>query len=117
MPQSSNSPIAQISVEALAARMMSADQLQLIDVREPEEIEIASIDGFINLPLSQFSIWSEQIHSQLDSNAETLVLCHHGLRSAQMCQWLQNQGFTQVKNITGGIEEYAAIVDPTVPRY
>lgn len=113
-----NQLILQITVKELADRMAQPGQKpQLIDVREPAELELASIDGFTNLPLSQFAEWSGQIHTQFDPNAETLVLCHHGVRSAQMCQWLQQQGFTAVKNITGGIEAYAVMVDPTVPRY
>lgn len=111
-------PVTQISVTELANRLAQAQgNLQLIDVREPEEVATVSLDGFVNLPLSQFAEWSEQIQSRFDPDAETLVLCHHGVRSAQMCQWLQQQGFTQVKNITGGIEEYAVAVAPTLPRY
>jgi rhodanese-related sulfurtransferase len=113
-----NQPIAQISVTELAERMQQTQPpLQLIDVREPEEVETAQVEGFVNLPLSQFTEWSGQIRTQFDPQAETLVLCHHGVRSAQMCQWLQGQGFTQLKNIVGGIEAYSLQVDPTVPRY
>ena len=107
----------QISVEELADRMAQPEPLQLIDVREPEELAIVSLPGFINLPLSQYADWSGQIHAQFDSEQETVVLCHHGFRSAQMCQWLQQQGFSQVKNITGGIEAYAVAVDASLPRY
>lgn len=111
-------PIVQITVEELSERMKNSPEcLQLVDVREPDEVAIAAIEGFENLPLSEFAEWSGQIHSHLDSEAETLVLCHHGMRSAQMCQWLQTQGFTQVKNISGGIDAYSQIVDPSVPRY
>lgn len=117
MSKSFNQPITEITVEALAVRMAQGDELQLIDVREPEEIAAASIDRFINLPLSQFAEWSEQIQSQFDPNQETIVLCHHGVRSAQMCQWLHQQGFTHLKNVTGGIDAYAVVVDPTIPRY
>lgn len=114
----SNQPIPQMTVRELAERMKQADQqLQLIDVREPEEVEIASIEGFTYLPLSRFSEWSGTIQSQFDPHAETLVLCHHGVRSAQMCQWLYQQGFTQVINISGGIEAYSVLVDDSVPRY
>lgn len=126
----SNPAIPQITVQELAERMQQAgygagpllpspeDQpLQLIDVREPEEVATAAIAGFINLPLSQFTNWADQIQTQFDPEAETLVLCHHGMRSAQMCQWLQAQGFTQVKNIVGGIDAYALEVDPTIPLY
>jgi len=91
--------------------------LQLIDVREPEELAIAQLEGFTNLPLSRFAEWSGQINTSLDPHAETIVMCHHGMRSAQMCQWLLNQGFTNVKNLVGGIEAYACQVDDSVPRY
>jgi rhodanese-related sulfurtransferase len=123
----------QISVQDLAQRLYSGDatcgrseghtfdelpmQLQLIDVREPQEIALAYIQGFVNLPLSEFALWSEQITLRFHPQVETLVLCHHGVRSAQMCQWLVAQGFTNVKNISGGIAAYSMIVDPSIPQY
>ncbi|AKG24155.1 rhodanese-like domain-containing protein [Calothrix sp. 336/3] len=111
-------PLAQVSVQELQQRLSAGDRsIQLIDVREPQEVAIASIDGFLNLPLSQFAEWSENIHARLEQDAETLVLCHHGIRSAQMCQWLIAQGFTNVKNISGGIAAYSQIVDPDIPQY
>ncbi|WAL62263.1 rhodanese-like domain-containing protein [Thermocoleostomius sinensis] len=113
-----NSSIAPISVEELANRLAdSSAPLQLIDVREPAELAIAKIEGFINLPLSQYKHWAEQVPMQFDLHTETIVLCHHGVRSAHMCDWLQQQGFTHVKNVMGGIEAYAIKVDPTIPRY
>lgn len=111
-------PIAQISVKELAQRLeIDASHLQLLDVREPEEVEIASIEGFVNLPLSQHNTWVQQIHTRFDPQMETLVLCHHGVRSAHMCQWLSSQGFTQVKNIVGGIDAYSRLVDHSIPQY
>lgn len=116
--QSHSQAITQITAAELAQRIASADEpLQLIDVREPEELAAAQIEHFLNLPLSQFAAWSPTLSTQLDPHAETIVLCHHGVRSAQMCQWLVHQGFTNVKNVMGGIEAYAVTVDPTVPRY
>ncbi|PAX52137.1 rhodanese-like domain-containing protein [Brunnivagina elsteri] len=113
-----NPTIIQINVKELQERLSSeGSQLQLVDVREQREIEIASIEGFTNLPLSEFAAWSEQIHTQLDMETETLVLCHHGMRSQQMCQWLVSQGFTNVKNISGGIDAYSIIIDPSIPQY
>jgi rhodanese-related sulfurtransferase len=110
--------IAEITVEELAQRLSSDDaSIQLVDVREPQEIAIASIEGFLNLPLSEFADWAEQVPVKLDPHVETLVLCHHGIRSAQMCQWLVTQGFTDVKNIAGGISAYSILVDPSVPQY
>jgi rhodanese-related sulfurtransferase len=118
MTSSSSLPIAEVTVQQLGHLLHSDPKpVQLIDVREPEEWAIAHLDGFINLPLSQFSKWSEQIPTLLDLQVETIVLCHHGIRSAQMCQWLLHQGFSQVKNVRGGIDAYADYVDRSIPRY
>jgi rhodanese-related sulfurtransferase len=109
---------AEISVEELSNLLKeSSEEIQFVDVREPQELELASLPGFKNLPLSEYAEWSSNIHSQLDSDKPTVVLCHHGMRSAQMCQWLVNQGFTNVQNIVGGIDAYSIVVDPSVPRY
>ncbi|MEA5605947.1 rhodanese-like domain-containing protein [Nostoc sp. UHCC 0252] len=108
----------QISVEELAQRLSSGDgSIQLVDVREPEELAIASIEGFVNLPLSQFTEWGDEVPTLFNPQAETLVLCHHGIRSAQMCQWLIAQGFTNVQNISGGIDAYSVLVDHSIPQY
>lgn len=116
--QSFNPPILQISVEELAQRLRSdMEELQLIDVREPQEVAIAYITGFNILPLSQFADWATHLQTKFQLHVETLVICHHGIRSAQMCQWLSHQGFTNVKNVAGGIDAYSLLVDPTVPRY
>ncbi|EAZ89265.1 rhodanese-like domain-containing protein [Crocosphaera chwakensis] len=107
-----------ISVEELAQRLdQDSDELQLIDVREPEEVAIAYIKGFEVLSLSQFEQWSHEIEQRFDPHKETFVLCHHGMRSAQMCLWLLNNGFTNVKNVSGGIAAYAARVDAKIPQY
>ena len=105
-------------VQTLAQQIATApDAVQLIDVREPQEVELASVPHFVNLPLSQFPAWSETIHSQFDHDAETIVMCHLGMRSAQMCQWLMAQGFTNVKNLVGGIDAYSRQIDSNVPLY
>lgn len=107
----------EITVEQLATLLKEEGDRQLVDVREPHELELAQLKGFINLPLSQHGEWSTDIHSRLDATQETLVLCHHGMRSAQMCQWLISQGFANVKNVAGGIDAYSCVVDAAVPRY
>jgi rhodanese-related sulfurtransferase len=108
----------EISVEALAQRIAAADvPLQLIDVREPQEIAIAALPNFQVFPLSQSAEWTQTLPTKLDPHGETYVMCHHGMRSAQMCQWLTQQGFTNVKNIVGGIDAYSLAVDSSIPRY
>lgn len=110
--------IPSLNVEELALILADDnDNIQFIDVREPEEVAIVCIPGFKNIPLSQSEQWSSNITTELDPHTETLVLCHHGIRSAHMCQWLTAQGFTNVKNISGGIDAFSQIVDPSMPRY
>lgn len=112
------SSLPEITVRDLAQQIAeNPELLQLIDVREPEEVSLAFIEGFTILPLSQFERWGKAIATRFDPEAETIVLCHHGIRSAQMCQWLVAQGFSNVKNVTGGIDAYSVMVDPTIPRY
>lgn len=115
-----NQTIQDLFVDEFAQLMADSDRLevvQLVDVREPEELELAQLDGFINLPLSEFAVWSGEIRQRLNPDAETIVMCHHGMRSAQMCYWLMNQGFSSVANLVGGIDAYAAKIDPSIPRY
>jgi rhodanese-related sulfurtransferase len=113
-----NKPILEISVQELALRLSDRKpDLQLIDVREPHEVAIAHLEGFDVLPLSDFANWSETIQSRYQSDLETLVICHHGMRSDRMCQWLRNIGFSNVKNIIGGIDAYSLFVDPKISRY
>lgn len=114
----SSQSFSQISVQELAELLTHIPtDVQLVDVREPYEVELASLPGFDVLPLSEYAEWSDQIQGRFDPTKATVVLCHHGVRSAQMCQWLINQGFTNVQNVVGGIDAYAAIVDRDVPRY
>jgi rhodanese-related sulfurtransferase len=108
----------EITVTELAAKIADRDTVcQFVDVREPHELEVVTLPRFINLPLSEYANWSPEIYTRLDKDTETLVLCHHGMRSAQMCQWLIERGFTNVSNIIGGIDAYSHHVDPNLARY
>ncbi len=108
----------EITVTELATKLADCDTpYQFVDVREPQELEIVKLPKFINLPLSEYADWSPNIYTHLDKDLETLVLCHHGVRSAQMCQWLVMQGFTQTRNIIGGIDAYSTLVDSNMPKY
>lgn len=107
----------EITVEELAEILAEGDSIQLIDVREPEEVAIAHLPQFTVLPLSQFQQWATQISTRFDPDRETVVMCHHGIRSAQMCQWLLQQGFSRVKNVSGGIDAYAIKIDRNIARY
>lgn len=107
-----------LNVEQLAIILQEENpELQLIDVREVQEANIAFIPQFKLLPLSQSQQWMNTITTDFNPEAETIVICHHGVRSAQMCQWLVSQGFTNVKNVSGGIDAYSLSIDSSISRY
>lgn len=82
-------------------------------MREPAEWELARVDGAVLFPLSRFPEWM----SDLKPDEEIVVMCHHGIRSAQVCAYLVHEGFKSVANLAGGIERWAQEVDPSVGRY
>lgn len=97
----------------LDERLRRGDELLLIDVREVVEHEIARIEGARLLPLSDFQEWV----GTLDPETETVMMCHHGIRSAQVCAFLARQGFKKLSNLAGGIDRWSHEVDPSVPQY
>ena len=97
----------------LKERLMRGDDLRLLDVREPEEVAIAPFPDALHLPMNEIP---SQIQG-LDAAAEWVVLCHHGIRSAQVAMYLARMGFERVANLTGGIDRWSLTVDRSVPRY
>lgn len=85
----------------------------LVDVREPYELEICRLDGAAHIPMRQIP---ERV-PELPRDRHLLVLCHHGARSLRVTQYLRAQGFSAVSNVAGGIEAWAAELDPSLPRY
>jgi rhodanese-related sulfurtransferase len=102
-----------ITPAELHERRERGPEVLLIDVREPDEYGRARIEGARLLPLSLFNDWA----SALDPEAETVVMCHHGIRSAQVCAYLARQGFTNISNLEGGIDRWSLEIDSSVPRY
>lgn len=102
-----------ISPTEFAERTARGERVRLIDVREPEEFALARVEGAELLPLSRFQEWA----ATLDAEDEIVVMCHHGIRSAQVCAYLASQGFTKMSNLAGGIERWSQEVDRSVPRY
>ena len=103
----------------LKTRLEAGEPLQLVDVREPMELELAALNhAVIHLPLSQSAQWLEQLSALLDRDREVVVLCHAGIRSWQFGCWLmETQGFERVWNLQGGIDAWSVEADPSVPRY
>lgn len=85
----------------------------LIDVREQWEYDIVHLQNARLMPLSTFM----QHFPELVPDKSYLIYCHHGVRSMQVCNYLQRMGFTDLINLQGGIEAYALEVDTTLARY
>jgi rhodanese-related sulfurtransferase len=102
-----------ISPMELDARLKGGEELLLIDVREPVEYQLARIEGARLMPLSRFQDWA----GTLKPDQEIVVICHHGIRSAQVCAYLAREGFAKMVNLEGGIDRWSAEVDPAVPVY
>jgi molybdopterin/thiamine biosynthesis adenylyltransferase/rhodanese-related sulfurtransferase/molybdopterin converting factor small subunit len=88
-------------------------ELVLLDVREPHEYEIAHIEGVTFIPLGELPGRLRE----LDDHAEIVTYCHHGARSLKAVEILKAAGFAKVRSLRGGIDAWAASVDPSLPRY
>lgn len=103
----------EIEPKELAKKLAAGEDVLVLDVRNPDEYAICKIDGSRLLPLPTLL---EGV-SGLDTARETVVHCHHGMRSAQAVHFLRGIGFTRVKNLRGGIDAWSEDVDASVPRY
>lgn len=105
--------IPQIDAPSLAAELADAEAPLLLDVREPWEAEIATIDGSVLIPLGELA---DRL-GELDAAASVVVYCHLGVRSEHAARMLAAAGFTDVRNLAGGIDAWSRTVDEGVVRY
>ena len=105
--------VPEIAPHELAARFAAGDRPLLLDVREPREWELARIEGARLVPLGTLA----GAIPSLDREAEIVVMCKSGVRSANAARQLRDAGFRRVLNLAGGIKRWSADVDPRVPTY
>lgn len=107
-------PPAAIDVEQASALLRDhPETVTLLDVREPYEREICSIDGSLHLPIGKVP---ENL-GELPRDRTLLVYCHHGGRSGQVTHFLRTKGYPRVANVEGGIDAWARIIEPGMRRY
>jgi len=102
-----------VSPTELELRLHTGEPIVLLDVREPEELAIARIEGSVAIPLGELGARQHE----LDPTQPTVCICHHGIRSASAALALTRLGFRDVYNLTGGIDRWACDIDPTMKRY
>ena len=112
-PLSSEEMIKDVSPSELAQKISRGDDIQLIDVREKWEWDIARIPGATLIPLSTIG----KAAASIDRNRETILYCKSGVRSLHAAEELADNGFTKLANLSGGIIRWSEDVDPTVLRY
>ena len=120
MPNPYGAP--EISVQDVHAKQEDGEEFILVDVREPNELELASLpeDAFISLPLSalrerRLSALPKALREAKD--ADVVLFCHKGLRSAQVTVFLRQQGWSNAVSMAGGIDAWAEEIDESVGRY
>ncbi len=109
--------IPEMTAQEFLARRARGDDLVLVDVREPHELAIASVEAtvpdLVHIPMGQIP---DRL-GELDPARETVVLCRSGGRSLQVARFLAGNGFRSVANLNGGILAWGRDVDPTLTPY
>ena len=106
-----------MEIDVLSVKKMrdAGEKFVLLDVREPGEVATAKIDGSRHMPMREIPARLAELSPH---KAERIVVhCHHGGRSQRVTHYLRQQGFSQVQNMSGGIDDWSLKVDSTVPRY
>jgi rhodanese-related sulfurtransferase len=111
----------EITVTELSEKLKSEDQFILLDVREPQELDVAKVSDR-RLEVTPMSRLAREGTNALSDSAQSqdatiYVMCHHGNRSSQVTAWLAQQGWKHVFNVRGGIDEYAREIDNAVGFY
>ena len=105
--------IPEISPQELKQKLDTDASVLLLDVREQSENDIVHLEGARLIPLNTLPHYIDS----LPTDQEIVVYCHHGQRSLYATAYLRQNGFHDAKNLTGGIDQWAAEIDPTLRRY
>ncbi len=102
-----------VSCEALAARMGGPEPVVILDCREPAEWDLCHLEGAVLVPMRSVP----GALMRFDAEVETIVVCHHGPRSAAVADFMHSRGFRQVAWLEGGLQAWAERIDPSMRQY
>ncbi len=106
----------EITPQDVKRRVDGGERLTLIDVREPAEFQAARIAGAELIPMRTIPAELQRLEAAADDST-LVVLCHHGVRSLNVVNWLREQGVASCQSMAGGIDRWSLEIDPAVPRY
>jgi len=102
-----------ITVVELKTTLDTGKNPVLLDVREAWEYETCHIEGSINISMSNV----QKMIDELKPDDETVVICHHGMRSMQVANYLEGNGYNKIVNLEGGVDAWAKSVDADMAQY
>lgn len=105
----------EIDCLTVKSKLDAGEEFVLLDCREQEEVETVRIDGSLWIPMSE--IQARHVELEPHRTRDIVVYCHLGGRSLQVAQWLGQQGYASVSSMAGGIDQWAELIDPNLPRY
>lgn len=103
----------EITPQVLQERRAEGFDPLLLDVREDWEYQHARIGGTLHIPMGQIP----GRYRELATDKPLVVICHHGMRSAQVAAYLEHMGFADIYNLSGGIDAWSREVDTSIPVY
>jgi rhodanese-related sulfurtransferase len=104
----------EISPTQVKALQQRGETFTLLDVRATSEYAASRIEGAKHMPMGDIP---SRAHQELDPDDHIVVVCHHGVSSLMVANWLRQQGYENVQSMRGGIDGWARTVDPKVPLY
>src|ERR1022692_4889070 len=104
----------EISVADVKSMRDAGEEIIVLDVREPWELDVACISGSKHIPMGDVPA---RFNQELDPDDHIVVVCHHGVRSMNVTAWLRQQGFEKVQSLRGGIDRWSREIDSSVPLY
>jgi rhodanese-related sulfurtransferase len=105
----------EITVEDLSAKLERRERVHLLDVREAEELAVCPFPGAEHIPM--MDLFTEARRPRAGAGDAIVVVCHRGIRSYEAAAFLRMRGYANAVSLAGGVDAWAARVDPSMPRY
>jgi rhodanese-related sulfurtransferase len=106
----------ELTPQEVDRRLKSGEVIAIIDVREPEEYNLARLESGQLMPMGTIPQELQKLESLADDQP-LAIICHHGVRSLNVAVWLRGRGIENCFSVAGGIDRWSREVDPSVPRY